>query len=204
MSQVFLIGATGWRLSIPEPGDGGTISHFLIDRGDGKFFRIEMNEGKYPHPMIFEGSEPGTDWIGDVMATFYEGESREIMLRCEQEDSYLTPTEVESTLRLTRSSVDNPAQAVKRTSMSTGRIRSNSRRIGGHPIRTFSRRAHLPTTGDVVAQLRTPYDFVANSPDALGKAAILNAIQVDPDEEFVFRLVRQIRQAPSDQAVVNG
>lgn len=99
------------------------------------------------------------------------------MLRCEQEDSYVTPTERVSTLRLTRSSVDNPAQAVKRTSLPSGRVRSNPRPIGGHSIRTFSRRAHLPTVGDVVSQLRTPYDFVANSPDALGKAAILNAIR---------------------------
>lgn len=179
------ISRSDWQLTLPE---GDEVENFHAGRANGKNFHATMVDDSVTQPdgivakfrqlFLFE-HDTAHDKVGDVVIQLRQNPAtRRYMVQVEQENVFETETIVKKIWRAIRSSVDNIAQAVKKTVAHTGWIYSNPRRIGGKPIKT-----HYVIAGwapQLADQMMDVYDYV-QSFDAQGLAAFIKALQVMPE-----------------------
>jgi hypothetical protein len=130
-------------------------------------------------PMLMEHPNAKQDRIGDVVIVLRKHPTTgRFMVLCEDDVVYVTETETKMARRATRSSVDNPEQAIERRVIYAGDLYLNSRRTGGLPVKahviyaTWS--AHEAESMDDI------YDFV-KTPDGPGLATLMKSLQaLDP------------------------
>lgn len=177
-----------WILETPETGDDGA-ENFLLRREGNQHFHVAMvtdtvlgrdgNTIRFRHPLIFEHDQ-GRDKAGDVVIQYRKHpRTGRWCVQVEEENIFETEETVKKAPRAVRSSVDNIAQAVKRTVAYTGMMYANPRRIGGKPIK-----AHYVIAGwspQLAESMVDVYDFVQLL-DSLGLAAFLKALQHMPAE----------------------
>lgn len=177
-----------WILETPDTGNE-EAENFLLKREGGQHFHVAMvtdtvdgRDGsitRFRQPMVFE-HDLGRDKVGDVVIQYRKHpRTGRWCVQVEEENIFETEEIVKKAPRAARSSVDNIAQAVKRTVAATGMMYANPRRIGGKPIK-----AHYVIAGwspQLAESVMDVYDFVQLL-DGLGLAAFLKALQHMPAE----------------------
>lgn len=177
------IAGSDWILVL-EGEEGDSISNFTARREGGQTYRATMiidtnDQGRAFRQLFFFEHDRG-DKVGDVVLVFRQHpKTKRYMVQVEQEKVFVTEQEVIKIWRATRASVDNSAQAVKRTVAHSGWIYSNPRRIGGKPIKT-----HYLLAGwspQLAGEMMDVYDYVQTL-DGMGLATFLKALQHMPDQ----------------------
>ena len=195
-ARTFKVGGCDWILKHEETDE---IGNFVVQRAGGQNFHATMVDdnvnkpdgsvGQFRQLLIIEHDQ-GLDKVGDVVIQFRQDPAtKRFKVQVEQENVFETETIIKKIWRAVRSSVDNIAQAVKRTVAHSGWVYANPRRIGGKPIKT-----HYVIAGwspQMAEQMMDVYDYV-QSLDALGLATFLKALQhmSDHPARAVFNQMR--------------
>jgi len=201
MDSSFTISGCDWQVTLKDL-EGETAGNMTAQRAKGQNFHatvvndnITLPDGKvvnFRQLLIIEHDQ-GLDKVGDVVIQFRQNPHTErYMVQVEQENVFETETIVKKIWRAVRSSVDNIAQAVKKTVAHSGWVYANPRRIGGKPIKT-----HYVIAGwspQLAEQMMDVYDYV-QSLDALGLATFLKALQHMP-ERPARAIFNQMRTPP--------
>lgn len=204
MDSTFRINGCDWEVTL-EALDGDSITNLVAQRAKGQNFHATMVDDSVVLPdgkvanfrqLLIIEHDQGQDKVGDVVLQFrQEPHTNRYKVQVEQENVFETETTVKTTWRAIRSSVDNIAQAVKKTVAHSGWIYANPRRIGGKPIKT-----HYVIAGwspQVADSMMDVYDFV-QSLDALGLATFLKALQNMP-ERPARAIFNQMRTPPTGE-----
>lgn len=178
------------------------IPNFIIKRENDKNFHatmvndnIVLPDGKvvnFRQLLIIEHDQ-GYDKVGDVVIQFRQNpHTNRFTVQVEQENVFETDNNIKKIWRAVRSSVDNIAQAVKKTVIHSGWMYANPRRIGGKPIKThYIIAGWSPQLSDSTMDV---YDYVQTL-DALGLATFLKALQHMPDRP-ARAIFNQMRTPP--------
>jgi len=202
-NETLTIGITGcdWKLTISEVQDG-VAENLVAQRAGGQNFHATMvkdnitskdgNVIEFRQLLLIEHDQ-GNDKVGDVVIQFrLNPNTNRYCVQVEEENVFETETTIKKIWRALRSSVDNVAQAVKKTVAHSGWIYANARRIGGKPIKT-----HYVIAGwspQLTDQMMDVFDYV-QSLDSPGLAAFLKALQVMPDHP-ARKIFNQMRTPP--------
>lgn len=185
--------ANDWFLTIPvvEIADNDELvaDNFLLMRRSQKNFFVKLikmlnigadgSESPYWLPRIFEFGNGYK--CGDVVIQFRKNpHTKRWCVDVEKEYASRTPDILEKVTRITRSSLDNVKQAVKKTVKETGLNWLNTQRIGGDKVATHCVDAGWSPQKANAEQVMDVFEFVANSPDSPGKVALLEALQHMP------------------------
>lgn len=204
MDRTFTISGCDWQVTLHDL-EGETAANVTVQRAKGQNFHatmvndnITLPDGKvanFRQLMLIEHDQ-GHDKVGDVVIQFRQDPSSgRYKVQFEQENVFETENTINKIWRAVRSSVDNIAQAVKKTVAHSGWVYANPRRIGGKPIKT-----HYVIAGwspQLAEQMMDVYDYV-QSLDSLGLATFLKALQHMPDRP-ARAIFNQMRTPP-----VNG
>lgn len=185
MSSSFAVKECDWLV---EHEMKPTILNVVIRRAGNQHFHATMVTDNFTKPdgvvatfrqlLIFEHDQ-GHDKVGDVVIQFRQNPATgRFMVQVEEENVFETETTIKKIWRATRSSVDNIAQAVKKTVAHTGWIYSNPRRIGGKPIKTHYVIANW--SPQLAEKMKDVYDYVQTF-DSMGLATFVKALQSMPD-----------------------
>lgn len=199
-SRTFKVKRSDWILQHPVDDE---IENFVAQRAGGQHFHATMvddtfvkqdgSEGTFRQLLIFEHDQ-GHDKVGDVLLQFRKHPTTgRYMVQVEQENVFVTETDVKKIWRTKRSSVDNLDQALKKTVAHNGWIYSNARRQGGKPIKTH----HLIAgwSPQLEDQMMDVYDYV-ESLDSMGLATFTKALQKLP-ERPARAIFKQMRTPPN-------
>lgn len=199
MDSIFNISGGDWQLALQLGSEDQSITNFRLARANGKHFHVTMVEDtailadgstlRFRAPLIFEHDQ-GKDKVGDVVIIFRQHpHTGRFMVQVEEENVFEDETTVKKIWRAERSSVDNIAQAVKKTVVHTGWTYSNPRRIGGKPIKDHYVIANWAP--QLAEKMMDVFDFVQNL-DAQGLASFLKALQNMPDHpaRMIFNQMR--------------
>lgn len=180
-------------------------SNYFLGRENGKHFHgtlvndsVMLPDGKvlnFRAPINIE-HDSGHDKVGDVVIIFrrYPHTGR-YMVQVEQENVFVDETTIVKIWRAERSSIDNIAQAVKKTVIHSGWIYSNARRQGGKQIKTHYVIANwAPQLADKMMDI---YDYT-ESLDSPGLSSFTKALKHMPDRP-AHAIFNQMRTPP-----VNG
>lgn len=200
MDQTLKIRGCDWQVTLCGL-EGEIAENLIIQRAGGQNFHATMVDGTvvvkgelrtFRQLLIIEHDQ-GHDKVGDVVIQFrLNPATKRYNVQVEQEDVYESETIVKQIWRALRSSVDNIAQAVKKTVAYSGLIYTNARRIGGKPVKT-----HYVIAGwspQLADQLMDVYDYVQTL-DAPGHSAFLKALQNMP-ERPARAIFNQMRTPP--------
>lgn len=202
MDSTFTISSCDWQIVLKDL-EGETAANFLVQRVKGQNFHIAMVDDTYVKPdgsvgqfrqaLILEHDQ-GLEKVGDVVVQFrQDSHTKRFKVQVEQENVFETETTIKKIWRAVRSSVDNIAQAVKKTVVHSGWVYANPRRIGGKPIKT-----HYVIAGwspQLAEQMMDVYDYV-QSLDSFGLATFLKALQHMPDRP-ARTIFNQMRTPPN-------
>lgn len=191
-----------WQITLvnPKQGESGELiaENFVLARVSGKHFHSTLVEGealnaqgqafRFWKPMSFE-HDLGRNKVGDVVLIFRKAPYGRWLVEIEQEDAYLNETTIQKVYRATRSSLDNVIQAVKRTVVEAGRGYANPARLGGNMIAQHY--VHAPWSPQKADSMMDVFNYV-QSPDSLGQAVMLKALQHMP-REMADEIYSQIR-----------
>ncbi|MFA5532739.1 MAG: hypothetical protein WDA13_04065 [Candidatus Shapirobacteria bacterium] len=202
MDKTLTIQNCDWQITLNGVDDEVT-ENLVAQRAKGQNFHatmvmdnITMNgEVKNFRQLLIIEHDQGNDKVGDVVIQFrLNPKTNRYNVQVEEENVFETETNIKKIWRALRSSVDNIAQAVKKTVAHSGWIYANARRIGGKPIKT-----HYVIVGwspQLVDQMMDVYDYV-QSLDSPGLATFLKALQIMP-EKPARDIFNQMRK-PSDR-----
>lgn len=189
VDRTFNISGSDWQV---KHEDVDEIKNFVVQRAGGQHFHVTMvdDPAGFRQALILEHDQ-GHDKVGDVVIQLRRHpETGRYMVQVDQETVFESETRTRRIYRAIRSSVDNIAQAVKKTVVHSGWVYSNPRRIGGKPIKTHYVLANWsPQLAD---QMMDVYEFVQQM-DSLGLATFLKALQHMPESpaRAIFRQIRQ-------------
>jgi hypothetical protein len=182
--------------------EGDVAENLVAQREKGQNFHATMvldnitvnGEVKNFRQLLLIEHDQGNDKVGDVVIQFrLNPKTNRYNVQVEQENVFETETDIKKIWRALRSSVDNIAQAVKKTVAHSGWIYANARRIGGKPIKT-----HYVIAGwspQLADQMMDVYDYV-QSLDSPGLASFLKALQIMP-EHPARAIFNQMRTPPT-------
>jgi len=187
MDSTLKISGCDWQVT-SQNVEGEIAENFIAQRAKGQNFHATMVNDSITTPdgkvinfrqlMIIEHDQEH-DKVGDVVIQFRQNpHTGRYMVQVEQENVFETETNVKKIWRAVRSSIDNIAQAVKKTVIHSGWLYANPRRIGGKSIKT-----HYVIAGwapQLAEQMMDVYDYI-QSLDSLGLATFLKALQHMPD-----------------------
>jgi hypothetical protein len=193
-----------WQITLVNPhqeGDELVAENFVLARANGKHFHQTlvtddaMNASgelfTFSQPMIFKHDlEKGK--VGDIVLIFRKHPHTDRwMVQVDQENAFITDTNVRKVWRAVRSSLDNVLQAIKnRPVIQVGMGYSNTRRIGGNMIAQHYVRAGW--SPQMENSMMDVFDY-ADSPDSMGQAVFLKALKHMP-ERMANEVFQQIRQ----------
>ena len=187
-----------WGVSFTNQ-EGDTAENFVVQRENGKNFHVTMIDdsvplpngevAKFRQPMIFEHDQ-GAGKVGDIVIVLRLNPSTQrYCVQTEEENVFVTETDIIKIARADRSSVDRIEQAVKRSVVVTGKVYSNPRRIGGMSIVTnYVIAGWSPQNVDEMIDI---YEYVQGL-DSMGLATLLKALQHMPAEP-AFTIFEQMR-----------
>lgn len=187
MDSTFTISGCDWQVTLLNI-DGETAENLVAQRAKGQNFHATMVNDNVTAPdgkvinfrqLLLIEHDQDLEKVGDVVIQFRQNpHTGRYMVQTEQENVFVTETNIKKIWRATRSSVDNIAQAVKKTVTHSGWVYANPRRIGGKPIKT-----HYVISGwapNLAEQMMDVFDYI-QSLDSLGLATFLKALQHMPD-----------------------
>lgn len=204
MDSTFKISNCDWQVTLFNI-EGETAENVRGERAKGQNFHATMVDDSVVLPdkkvvsfrqlLLIEHSQDG-EKVGDVVIQFRRNpHTGRYCVQVELENVFETETIVKKIWRAVRSSVDNIAQAVKKTVAHSGWIYANPRRIGGKPIKT-----HYVIAGWALQldadEMMDVFDYV-QSLDALGLATFLKALQHMPDQP-ARAIFNQMRTPPQN------
>ncbi|HBP51466.1 MAG: hypothetical protein US68_C0008G0019 [Candidatus Shapirobacteria bacterium GW2011_GWE1_38_10] len=178
-----------WQLTLQNirEEDGEIFAdNFLLARKNGKHFfakliktlGINTDGSEFPYwlPRIFD---IGNGYkCGDVVIQFRKHpQSKRWMVDIELEYGSKSPDSLEKVFRISRSSLDNVKQAVKKSVKETGQDWTNTQRIGGDKVSMHCVDAGWSPQLFTQGKVMDVFDFVANSHDGPGKTALVEALQ---------------------------
>lgn len=177
-------------------------SNYLLGRENGKHFHntlvndsVTLPDGKvleFRAPMTIEHDQ-GQDKVGDVVIVFRQHpHTGRFMVQVEQENAFVDETTIEKIWRAERSSVDNIAQAVKKTVVHGGWMYSNARRQGGKRIKTHYVIANWAP--QLAEKMMDVYDYT-ESLDSPGLSSFTKALKHMPDRP-ARAIFNQMRTPP--------
>jgi hypothetical protein len=185
MDRTFTIGGCDWQIAL-KGVEADVAENVVVQRAKGQNFHATMihdsvivgGEVRNFRQLLLIEHDQGNDKVGDVVVQFrLNPKTNRYNVQVEEENVFETETNIKKIWRAIRSSVDNIAQAVKKTVAHSGWIYANARRIGGKPIKT-----HYVIVGwspQLADQMMDVYDYV-QSLDSPGLAAFLKALQIMP------------------------
>jgi hypothetical protein len=190
-----------WQIVLVNPhkeGEDLVADNFVLARANGLHFHSTLVEGhaksKEQQDIEFWGPvsiEHGNGQkVGDVVLVFRRGPLGRWMVQVEEEDAYETETLIKKVIRAARSSLDNVIQAVKKTVVQVGMGYANPRRLGGNMIaQHYVESGWSPQLADKMMDV---FDYI-QTPDSLGQAVFLKALQHMPDK-MAREIFNQIRK----------
>ena len=192
-----------WEITLVNPhreGDDLVAENFVLARANGAHFHSSLVEGhakgKEGQDIEFWGPisiEHGNGQkVGDVVLVFRKSPTGRWILQVEQEDAYESETKIVKVFRTVRSSLDNVIQAVKKSVVQVGMGYANPRRLGGNMIAQ-----HYVESGwspQLAERMMDVFDYI-QTPDSLGQAVFLKALQHMPDR-MAREIFNQIRKPP--------
>lgn len=200
MDQTLKIRGCDWEITL-NGVDGDTVENIMVRRNNDKNFHATMVDDnitidgvlKYFRQLLLVEHDQGKDKVGDVVIQFRQHpHTKRYMVYVEEENVFETETIVKKTWRAIRSSVDNIAQAVKKTVIPSGWIYANARRIGGKQIKT-----HYVIAGwspQLADQMMDVYDYV-DGLDSPGLSSFIKALRHMP-ERPARTIFNQMRTPP--------
>ncbi len=201
MDSTFTLKNCDWQLALQNL-EGQTAENVVVQRAKGQNFHATMVNDSVVLPdnkvvsfrqLLFFEHDQGHDKAGDVVIQFRQDpHTKRYKVQVEQENVFETETIVKKIWRAIRSSVDNIAQAVKKTVVHSGWIYTNPRRIGGKPVKT-----HYVIAGwspQLAENMMDVYDYV-QSFDGPGLATFVKALQHLPDRP-ARAIFNQMRTPP--------
>jgi len=205
MDTIVRFGKPGcdWQIKLVNPKQGETgeliADNFILARVSGKHFHTTLvedealnAEGKtfrFWKPMSFEHDQ-GRNKVGDVVLIFRKAPYGRWLVEVEKENAFLDETTVQKVWRAIRSSLDNVIQAIKRTVVEVGRGYANPARLGGNMIAQHY--VHAPWSPQKADSMMDVFNYV-QSPDSLGQAVFLKALQHMP-AEMADQIYHQMRE----------
>ena len=200
MDQTLTIKNCDWQITL-NGVEGDVTENLVAQRAKGQNFHATMvmdninvnGKVKTFRQLLIIEHDQGKDKVGDVVIQLrLNPKTNRYHVQVEEENVFVTETDIKKIWRAPRSSVDNVEQSVKKTVAHSGWIYANARRIGGKPIKT-----HYVIAGwspQMVDQMMDVYDYV-QSHDSPGLATFLKALQIIP-ERPARAIFNQIRTPP--------
>lgn len=202
MDSTFTLKDCDWQVILHEV-DGESAGNVTVQRAGGQHFHATMISDSATRPNGTEFSfrqllliehDQSHEKVGDVVIVLRQNpHTGRYMVQVEQENVFVTETSITKIWRAMRSSVDNIAQAVKKTVVHSGWVYTNPRRIGGKPLKT-----HYVIAGwspQLAGSMLDVYDYVQTF-DGPGLATFLKALQHMPDRP-ARAIFNQMRTPPT-------